>query len=453
MMKTMNALRRAALGALAAALLAAPAAAQQTDEAAAAMTTWLRLIDAGQAAESWDGLAAPVQAMVTREAWGAGVREGRAAFTGAVASRTLDEARTLDPPAGAPPGTFLRLQFATRFASGKEATETVVTMNGGDGWRAAGYFIAPRQPRADYSAPADAPYTAEQVTVPTPAGHTLAGTLTLPKNAAGRVPAVVLISGSGPQDRDAATPYVPGYRFFAQIADTLGRRGIAVLRLDDRGWGASRGDVTTATTEDLAADTRAATEWLRQRAEIDPARIVLAGHSEGAMIAPMLAAEDPRVPAVVLLAGPSWSGRRILDFQLRDALQQQGLAGAALDSTFAAKAAERDAAANRVPWVRWFMDYDPLPAARRLRVPVLVMHGGTDRQVTPAQAEELGAAILEGGATDVTVTLYPELNHLFIHDPAGTADPAKYAALPSKQVPAEVLGALADWLVERLGTR
>ena len=445
-------LRRAALAGLAAGMLALPAAAQAPGgEAARAMAAWLELIDAERWAESWAGFAPPVQAMISVQAWEAGTRQARQPFAGGVASRTVENTETLPPPPGAPPGEFVRLRFTTRFAGGAEATETVTAMNGGDGWRSAGYFIAPRQAqRPDYAAPAGAPYAAEEAAVPTPAGHALAGTLTLPRNASGRVPAVVLITGSGAQDRDAATPYVPGYRFFRQIADTLGRRGIAVLRLDDRGWGASGGDISAATTEDLAADIRAAVEWLRARPEVDPARIGLVGHSEGAVIAPMLAGADPRVRVVALLAGPSWSGRRVLDYQLRGALAAQGLAGAALDSAFTAAVPERDAEAAKVPWVRWYMEYDPLPAARRLRAPVLVLHGGTDRQVTPEQAEELGAAILAGGSTDVTVQVFPELNHLFLRDAEGTADPTHYARLPSQQVPAEVLGALADWLADRL---
>lgn len=454
MMSTMNVgrMRRAVFGGLAAAMLAVPAAAQTPPEVAVReMTMWLQGIDAGRVAESWDGLVPAVQQMIAREAWDAAVRRGRAPFAGAVVSRRFGEAQPMPAPAGAPPGEFLRLSFATHFAGGAAATETVVAMNDGSRWWAGGYFIAPRlEERADYSAPAGAPYAAVDVTIPTPAGHTLAGTLTVPKNASGPVAAVVLISGSGAQDRDAGIPVVPGYRFFRQIADTLGRRGIAVLRLDDRGWGASGGAVESATTEDLAADTRAAVEWLRARADVDPARVGLVGHSEGAIIAPMLAVADARIDAVALLAGPSWTGRRIMDFQLREALQGQGLAGAVLDSAFARGVTERDAAAARIPWVRWFMDHDPLPVARRVRAPVLVLHGQTDRQVTPEQAEELGAAILQGGGTDITVRVFPNLNHLFIPDPDGRADPASYAALPSKEVPAEVLGALADWLAEKL---
>lgn len=457
MMSTMSLarLRRGLAAGLAAAMLALPAAAQTpADEAAQAMAAWLQEIDAGRVAESWDGLVPDVQAMVTREAWDAGVRQARSPFAGAVTARTVAQAQPIPGPAGAPPGEYFRLSFVTRFAEGAAAAETVVATRQGGRWWAGAYLIAPRQAeRPDYSAPAGAPYTAVDVTVPTPAGHTLAGTLTVPRGASAPVPAVVLISGSGAQDRDAGIPVVPGYRFFRQIADTLGRRGIAVLRLDDRGWGASGGDVQTATTEDLAADTRAAVEWLRGRSEIDPARVGLVGHSEGAIIAPMLAVADARIPALALLAGPSWSGRRIMDFQLRESLQGQGLAGAGLDSAFAKGVVARDAAAGQIPWVRWFMEHDPLPVARRVRAPVLILHGQTDRQVTAEQAEALGGAILEGGAADVTVTLFPGLNHLFIPDPVGTADPASYAALPSKVVPAEVLGALADWLVERLDAR
>ncbi|MDQ8146253.1 MAG: hypothetical protein P3A27_09315, partial [Gemmatimonadota bacterium] len=125
--------------------------------------------------------------------------------------------------------------------------------------------------RPDYSAPAGAPYTAEEVTVRTPAGHPLAGTLTRPA-VAGRVPAVVTITGSGMQDRDEYIPLAGGVRIFRQIADTLGRRGIAVLRLDDRGAGGSGGDAN-GTSADFADDIRAAVAYLRGRPDIDPARI------------------------------------------------------------------------------------------------------------------------------------------------------------------------------------
>lgn len=433
-----------------AALAAAPAAAQSpADEATATMTAWLRVMDEGRFEDSWRGLAAPVRSMATAEQWATSIRQARAAYPGTVTDRTVVEAASVPQPAGAPPGEYVRMVFTTRFSGGAAARETVMALRESDAWRAVGYFIAPGS-TASYEAPAGAPYTAENVTVPTPAGHTLAGTLTVPRGAAGPVPAVVLITGSGPQDRDAGMQVIPDYRFFRQVADSLGRRGIAVLRMDDRGVGGSGGVTPDVTTEDFAADIGAAAAWLRGRAEIDPARIALAGHSEGGIIAPMVAVADERIAAIVLMAGPSWTGRRISDMQVRDAFVQAGQTGAALDSAVAAALVQRDAAAEGMPWVRWFLAHDPLPVARQVRVPVLVLQGGTDQQVTPEQADELGAAIRAAGNADVTVRVFPGLNHLFLRDPAGTANPALYAALPDKRVPPEVLGALADWLADRL---
>lgn len=435
------------------ALAAAPAAAQApADDAAREMAAWLRVIDAGRYEESWQGLAAVVRGMATPEQWAATLRQARAPYTGPVPARTVTSAGAIARPTGAPPGEYAQVVFATSFTGGGSARETVAAMKEADGWRAVGYFIAPGAGTA-YSAPAGAPYTAVDVTVPTPAGHTLAGTLTLPKNAAGRVPAVVLITGSGQQDRDAYVSLIPDYRFFRQVADSLSRRGIAVLRMDDRGIGGSGGLSADVTTEDFAADIRAGVDWLRMRAEIDPARIALAGHSEGGLIAPMVAAADGRIAAVVLMGAQSWSGRRISDMQIRDAFAREGRTGAALDSAVALAIAHRDSVSGSMPWVRWFLAYDPLPSAARLRVPVLVLHGGTDRQVMPEQAEELAAAVRAAGNGDVTVRVFPGLNHLFLADAAGTADPALYAALPDKRVPPAVLGALADWLAARLGSR
>jgi alpha-beta hydrolase superfamily lysophospholipase len=435
------------------ALLTAPAAAQApADEAAREIAAWLRVIDEGRYAESWQGLATVVQAMGSAEQWEGMMRQGRAPFAGTVLSRAPQTAETMPQPAGAPAGEYARIVFVTAFSGGASARETVAAMREDGHWRAVGYFIAPGE-RTDYAAPAGAPYTAVDVVVPTPAGHSLAGTLTVPRNAPGRVPAVVLITGSGGQDRDSFTPIVPDYRLFRQIADSLSRRGIAALRMDDRGIGGSGGASSTMTTADFADDIRAGVEWLRARAEIDPARIALAGHSEGGIIAPMVAASDERIAAIALMAAPSWTGRRISDMQVRDALAASGLAGATLDSVFAKTVADRDAAAFTVPWVRWFLEYDPLPAARRVRAPVLILQGGTDRQITAEQAAELGAAIRAGGNPDVTIRVFPGLNHLFLADAEGTADPARYAALPDKRVPAEVIGALADWLAVRLGAR
>jgi dienelactone hydrolase len=172
-----------------------------------------------------------------------------------------------------------------------------------------GAMAAPAPP-PDYSAPAGAPYTAEEVKVAGPGGITLGGTLTKPKNARGPLPAIVTITGSGQQDRDEYVPIAGGVRLFRALADTVSRRGIAVLRLDDRGLGASTGDFHLATSADFADDIRAGVAYLRARPDIDPARIGLVGHSEGGMIGPMIAATDPKIRALVTMAGPRDQGHR-----------------------------------------------------------------------------------------------------------------------------------------------
>jgi hypothetical protein len=310
----------------------------------------------------------------------------------------------------------------------------------------------PATARRDYAAPLDAPYTAENVTITTPAGHTLAGTLTLPRGASAgaRVPAVVTITGSGAQHRDEELgTLLPGYRPFRQFADSLGRRGIAVLRMDDRGTGGSTGDHATATSADFAEDIRAGLAWLRTRPEIDAARLGLVGHSEGGFIAPIVATKEPDLAGIVLLAGPSWSGRRILEFQLGNlARADTSLTGARLDSALARIPARIDSMKSASPWMDFFMDYDVLAVARQVRAPVLVLNGGTDLQVTAEQANELAETMRSGGNRDVTVHVFPDVNHLFIHDRVGM--PTGYARLTRSAVEPEVVGMLVEWLVDRL---
>ena len=299
--------------------------------------------------------------------------------------------------------------------------------------------------KPDYSAPAGAPYRAENVRVPTPAGHTLAGTLTMPTGVSGRVPAVVTITGSGPQDRDEYLPIVPGYRPFRQVADTLGRRGIAVLRMDDRGTGESGGNHATATSADFADDIRAGITWLRARSDIDPARIAVLGHSEGGLIAPIIAASDPRLAAAVLLAGPSTRGREILDFQLRYGIEHDtAIAPGKRDSAFKATRAGFDSTAGKQPWMRYFQEYDPIPTIRKVKQPVLILQGATDQQVTAEQAEIIAREMRTTGNRAVTVRVYPDRNHLFLPDTSG--NPAGYTRLTSGKIGPEVMGQIADWL-------
>jgi dienelactone hydrolase len=298
--------------------------------------------------------------------------------------------------------------------------------------------------RKDYSAPAGAPYTAEDVLVRTPSGLRLAGTLTLPSPRRARVPAVVTITGSGPEDRDEQSPALPGYRPFRQLTDTLGRRGIAVLRLDDRGVGESDTGPSTVTSADFADDIRAALAYLRARPEIDTARIALVGHSEGGVIAPLVAESDPSVRALVLMAAPASPGRAIVRSQqhyLVDTVAK--LSGARRDSVLARYETATDSISAAVPWMQWFLEHDPSAVARRVRVPVLILQGNADHQVPASEAEKLAAAFRSGGNRRVTVRTFPETNHLFVTDTIGGFS---YEKLPSLAVRKDVLGAIADWL-------
>ncbi len=304
--------------------------------------------------------------------------------------------------------------------------------------------------RPSYDAPAGAPYTAEQVTLRTPAGITLAGTLTMPRHADGaRVPAVVLITGSGPQDRDEAIPSIGSYRPFRTIADTLSRRGIAVLRLDDRGVGGSDAGPANATSADFADDIRAGLAWLRARADVNAARLGLVGHSEGGLIAPMIAAGDTSLRAIALIAAPAKSGRAISAFQRRWAVEHNpAVAASARDSILRHWDGEVERAFAAPGWLHFWAEYEPLVAARRVRARTLILQGETDRQVTAEQAPMLAGALREGGNRDVTVHTFPRMNHLMLEDESG--DPAGYQRLSSYEIRRDFLGALVDWLASKL---
>lgn len=301
-----------------------------------------------------------------------------------------------------------------------------------------------------YAAPPGAPYTAEEVKVHTPAGLTFAGTLTMPQHAAGaRVPAVVLITGSGSQDRDERSVSLPQWRPFREIADTLSRRGIAVLRLDDRGIGGSDAGPATATSADFADDIRAALAWLRTRPDVDPRRLGVVGHSEGGMIAPMVAATDTTLRAVVIIAGTASRGDSILEYQRRYLLSRDtSLTPAKRDSLMKLADAAADSAYRAPGWLHFFVTYDPLPAARKVRAPTLILQGENDHQVPPSEARTLAAAMRAAGNTHVTLRTFPDMNHLLVEDPVG--NPLGYTELKDFHVRKDLLGTLANWLTTEL---
>ncbi len=307
--------------------------------------------------------------------------------------------------------------------------------------------------KPDYAAPSGAPYSAEAVTVPTTLGHSLGGTFTKPPGAHAPLPVVISITGSGAQDRDEYISVVPnGYRLFRQVADTLGRRGIAMLRMDDRGYGESGGSFAAATSRDFANDVRASIAYLRTRPDVDARKIFLIGHSEGGLVAPIVATEEPALAGIVLMAGPGRTGRAILEFQVKYAIERDtSLTVAKRDSQLARASITVDSALKSTPWLTFFGAHDPIATARKVKVPVLLLQGGDDQQVIAAEAPLLEKAFRAGGNRDVTMRVFPELNHLFIRQPGG--NPAGYATLPTHLASAEVLGVAVDWIAARVGRK
>jgi pimeloyl-ACP methyl ester carboxylesterase len=341
----------------------------------------------------------------------------------------------------------------------------------------------PQEPKPPFS------YASEEVTFENAdAKVKLAGTLTLPRGP-GPFPVVVLISGSGPQDRDET---LLGHRPFLVVADYLTRRGVAVLRYDDRGVGKSTGAFFKATTFDFAADALAGVRFLKTRREIDPGRIGLMGHSEGGIIAPVVATKSPDVAFIVLLAGTGLSGEEILYLQGRLIGQAMGAKpedlerGEALQRRLfqAAKAEEPspelvkklkailteeinnlpeatrqavqkvglEAAGAQLnafagPWFKTFMLHDPRPVLRQVKCPVLALNGEKDLQVPwKENLAEIEKALHEGGNTQVTTKSFAGLNHLF--QTCTTGAPSEYGRIEETFNPA-VLKVIGDWIAER----
>jgi pimeloyl-ACP methyl ester carboxylesterase len=310
---------------------------------------------------------------------------------------------------------------------------------------------------------------------------TLAATLTIPAGG-GSYPAVVLISGSGPQDRDES---ILEHKPFWVIADYLTRRGVAVLRYDDRGVGKSTGEFASATSLDFASDARAAYEYLRAQARIDASKVGLCGHSEGGIIAPNIAVADPSVSFVIMLAGPGVNGDRILtsqtelisrasgldqdeiERQLR--MQRKLLDLAELDppldqSQFSQQAVqaisplltddEREADKGKVianaaaaqlctPWFRYFLTHDPTDNLRKLRCPTLVLNGSKDLQVDPnLNVPAIRDALADNPDSEIVVL--PGLNHLFQACKTGNVD--EYSNIEETFSPT-ALKIIGDWIL------
>lgn len=352
---------------------------------------------------------------------------------------------------------------------------------------------APAQAEGTTAAADRAPYREEEISF-TNGDVRLVGTLTLPP-ATGPFPAVVLISGSGPQDRDET---LAGFRPFKLIADYLGRHGIAVLRYDDRGVGGSSGSVFQATARDFAADVASAVRLLRSRPEIDPNAIGLIGHSEGGIVAPLAAAESDDVQFIVLLAGTAVRGDSLLfaqgaliaramgasasDLAAQRQLQQRMLGAVRTDrgwdeleqevrdriragvermppdqraaitdvDAFIESQARQQFLSLRTPWFRFFIDHDPALTLQRVDVPVLALFGERDLQVPPSvNRPPMARALRAGGNPDYTIEEIPGANHLF--QAATTGTPAEYVTLEKTFVP-DLLQRITHWIRERTGS-
>ena len=325
------------------------------------------------------------------------------------------------------------------------------------------------------------PYREEDVTFTNPSAKvTLAATLTIPSGA-GPFPAALLVAGSGPQDRDDT---VSNHKPFLILADYLTRKGIAVLRYDKRGIPKSTGSLDDATTLDLASDAEAALAYLSLRKEIDPNRIGIIGHSEGAIIAPYIASHSKAVPWLVLLAAPATKGQDTLlkqseliaragnltepqivaslefDEAAYNLVRQEKninaldeklvhlVKASGMDSAIPPAALEQQLRMLTSPWFRFFLDYDPLPNLQKTTCPVLVLYGQNDLQV-PAKVNMplVQKALADAGNQRADIRQLAQLNHLFQHSYSGS--PAEYAAIEETFAP-EALQAISDWLAPQL---
>jgi fermentation-respiration switch protein FrsA (DUF1100 family) len=343
-------------------------------------------------------------------------------------------------------------------------------------------IIRPQEPTKPYS------YYSEDIMFENKKdGITLAGTLTLPQKN-GIFPAVVLISGSGPQNRDEE---LLGHKPFLVLTDYLTNHGIAVLRFDDRGTAKSKGDFKTATTADFAVDVESAVSYLQSRKEINKMKIGLIGHSEGGIIAPMVAAKSRDIQFIVLLAGTGIPGDQLL-------LLQQELIGKAAGVSYAdlqkAKTINKgafdivsastndeilkadltayikknlpensqeypegmsqdDAVKIQVsqltsPWMQYFIRYNPAIILEKVQCPVLAINGEKDLQVPPkVNLKAIKEGLEKGGNKNVLTKELPNLNHLF--QECTTGSPNEYATIEQTFSPT-ALEEISTWIAKQV---
>jgi len=334
-------------------------------------------------------------------------------------------------------------------------------------------YNRPQKPKPPF------PYLEEEVKIFNKQdGDTLAGTLTKPSGK-GKFPAVILITGSGPENRDET---VFGHKPFLLIADYLTRKGYAVLRCDDRGIGFSTGNFKAATTADFARDAEAQLAFLRKRKDIDVKQIGLLGHSEGGVIAPMIAAKDKKIGFVILLAAPAidmfdlllaqdslsskaeGSSRKDIDELIETNTKLFGILKQSKDSLDAQRGIVDYLAANNTsgkeiemaikqlcsPWMRWYIGYRPQANIEKMTCPVLAMNGAKDVQVPPSiNIPVIDSLLRKGGNQHFETRILPGCNHLFQHCKKGAV--SEYISIDQTMDPA-ALEMIAAWMEKNVPT-
>ncbi|MFP9118455.1 alpha/beta hydrolase family protein [Flavobacterium sp. RNTU_13] len=334
------------------------------------------------------------------------------------------------------------------------------------------------------------PYYEEEVTIKNDkAGLTLAGTLTLPKQGGSNYPAVILITGSGAQNRDEE---LLDHKPFLVLADYLTRQGIAVLRYDDRGTGKSTGKFANATTQDFATDAEAAFKYLKTRKEINPKKIGLAGHSEGGIVAPIVAVNNPDVDFIVLLAGTAIPGDELMVLQNYMIGKANGMPETELtklsainrniynlikeEENITVLKTRLQAAFNKdlkpilvangipehqvtsyiemqvsditSPWYVNFIRYNPAPTLEKVKCPVLAINGSKDVQVSAkANLDAIKRIAEKSGNKKITTVELEGLNHLF--QTSTTGAPTEYGEIEETFAPA-ALKTVGDWIQQQV---
>lgn len=332
----------------------------------------------------------------------------------------------------------------------------------------------PQEPIPPYS------YYAEDIVFENKSAHiTLGGTLTLPKKE-GNFPVVILITGSGPQNRNEE---ILGHKPFLVIADYLTKNGIAVFRYDDRGVGQSKGNFYNSTSADFASDVKSAIEYLKTRKEINSKKIGLVGHSEGGLIAPMVASTSKDVNFIVLLAGPGLQGNELMLLQKEKIERRMGVPDSIVTKgqnmykgAYSLIVNAKDTVDLRrnvhsyfseflgskvtneqineltdqiiTPWFIYFLQTNPTYYLQKVKCPVLALNGENDLQVPYKEnLEAIQSALSKGGNKKVKIISLPRLNHLFQESKTGL--PQEYSAIEQTFSPT-ALEAMTKWIQDQV---